>query len=212
MPTSYDRQVPTRPFHHGNLRAVLLEHAETVLRERGLEALSLRELARAAGVSHGAPRSHFIDRNALIDALAVGGFERLSEDLTKAAATRPDDWFAALQAAGAAYLEFAQHDAALHDLMFAAKMDHPTEALLEAAEGMFTTLNDILRGGIATGAYPASEMQRLGMLLTVALQGTGALVTARRITPEHGQALLDDAVRVLIAGIRVEQPAQPDQG
>ncbi|WAP58220.1 helix-turn-helix domain-containing protein [Streptomyces sp. S465] len=59
-----------RPFHHGNLRAVLLDQAELVLRERGIDALSLRELAREAGVSHGAPRSHFIDRNALLDALA----------------------------------------------------------------------------------------------------------------------------------------------
>ncbi|GLY16196.1 TetR/AcrR family transcriptional regulator [Kineosporia rhizophila] len=196
--------MPRRPFHHGNLRAVLLEHAETVLRERGLDALSLRELAREAGVSHGAPRSHFVDRNALIDALAVRGFTRLSEDLDRAASSRPDDWFAALRAAGAAYLAFAQNDAALHELMFAAKMDRPSEAVLEAAEGLFATLNGILRAGIAAEAFPEGEMQRLGMLLMMALQGTGALVTSRRITPEHGGALLNDAVTVLVRGVQTD--------
>ncbi len=57
-----------RPFHHGNLRAVLLDEAVAVLRETGVDGLSLRDLARRAGVSHGAPRSHFVDRQALLDA------------------------------------------------------------------------------------------------------------------------------------------------
>uniref|UniRef100_UPI00114CC8DF TetR family transcriptional regulator n=1 Tax=Curtobacterium sp. UCD-KPL2560 TaxID=1885315 RepID=UPI00114CC8DF len=59
--------------------AVLLDEAVAALRESGVEGLSLRELARRAGVSHGAPRSHFVDRRALLDALAVLGFERLHD-------------------------------------------------------------------------------------------------------------------------------------
>jgi AcrR family transcriptional regulator len=55
-----------RPYHHGNLRAALLAQAEQTLREQGLEGLSLRELARQIGVSHGAPRRHFADRQALL--------------------------------------------------------------------------------------------------------------------------------------------------
>ena len=70
-----------RPYHHGNLRRALLEQAERALAERGAEGLSLRELARAVGVSHAAPRRHFADRRALLDALAQDGFERLARDL-----------------------------------------------------------------------------------------------------------------------------------
>ncbi|WPB88462.1 TetR/AcrR family transcriptional regulator [Streptomyces malaysiensis] len=70
-----------RPFHHGNLRAVLLDQAEQTLREGGIDALSLRELARKAGVSHGAPRSHFVDRRSLLDALAERGFNRLADEV-----------------------------------------------------------------------------------------------------------------------------------
>ena len=73
-----------RPYHHGNLRQALLDAAERTVRERGVEALSLRELAREVGVSHGAPRRHFPDRQALLDAhdeavvSAVAAFERLA--------------------------------------------------------------------------------------------------------------------------------------
>ena len=63
----------SRPYHHGNLREALLVQAMTTLREGGVEALSLRELARAVGVSHAAPRRHFPDRQALLDALAERG-------------------------------------------------------------------------------------------------------------------------------------------
>lgn len=82
-----------RPFHHGNLRAVLLDEAGAVVRESGVGGLSLRDLARRAGVSHGAPRSHFVDRQALLDALAERGSSasRLPfvERWTAEAASRP---------------------------------------------------------------------------------------------------------------------------
>src|SRR5450631_3377520 len=74
-----------RPYHHGNLRTALLEQAERTVLERGVEALSLRELARETGVSHGAPRRHFADRQALLDALAEAGFQRLGAELRGAA-------------------------------------------------------------------------------------------------------------------------------
>src|SRR5919199_958702 len=60
-----------RRYHHGNLRAALLERAESTLAERGAAALSLRQLARDAGVSHAAPQRHFKTKAALLDALAV---------------------------------------------------------------------------------------------------------------------------------------------
>src|SRR5438128_1794302 len=67
----YDTAVPhVAPYHHGNLRAELLSRAERKLETAGVTGLSLRELAREIGVSHGAPRQHFPDRQALLDALA----------------------------------------------------------------------------------------------------------------------------------------------
>src|SRR5919108_421380 len=74
----------SRPYHHGDLRAALLTSAERTLREKGTAALSLRELARDIGVSHAAPGRHFKDKQSLLDALALAGFERLGDALDRA--------------------------------------------------------------------------------------------------------------------------------
>jgi len=192
--------VPDRPFHHGNLRAVLLDQAEEVLRERGIDALSLRELARAAGVSHGAPRSHFIDRNALLDALAERGFVRLADEVRQAASQAPENYAAVLHAAGAAYLAFALREPALHDLMFAAKAGAPSQAVSAAAERLFATLAGVMSAGVEAGAYDARDVGRLTLLLGTTIQGISAFIASRRITTPQGEALLDDAITLFIAG------------
>ncbi|WP_033213166.1 TetR/AcrR family transcriptional regulator [Kitasatospora phosalacinea] len=194
-----------RPFHHGNLRAVLLEQAEAVLRERGTDALSLRELAREAGVSHGAPRSHFPDRGALLDALAERGFLRLDEEIRRAAARvrdgRAEGGHAELlRAAASAYVGFAVREPALLDLMFATKADEPPEAVRDAAGRLFATMGGLMDAGVAAGAYPASDVARLTLLLSATVQGISALVTSRRITAARGEALVDDAVTLLLSG------------
>lgn len=61
---------PPRPYHHGDLRAALLHAAEEELAERGMEAFSLRSVAKRAGVSHAAPAHHFGDAQGLLTALA----------------------------------------------------------------------------------------------------------------------------------------------
>ncbi|WP_344859470.1 TetR/AcrR family transcriptional regulator [Amycolatopsis ultiminotia] len=190
-----------RPFHHGNLRAVLLDEAEAVLRERGTEALSLRELARKAGVSHGAPRSHFIDRNALLDALAERGYLRLVDDLREATSRASGGYAATLRAAAAAYVKYATSNPALLDLMFAAKVDRSSAAVRSAAERLFTTMTDILGEGVEAGACEPHEVGRLALLLSSTMQGIAALVTSRRITGPQSDAVIDDAIAVFLAGI-----------
>src|SRR6478752_8274737 len=137
-----------RPFHHGNLRAVLLDEAQAVLRERGVNALSLRELAREAGVSHAAPRKHFADRDALLDAVAERGFIRLADRLRDAAAQQPDDFRGALRATASAYVEFAAAEPAILDLMFAAKVDSPSEAIRRVVANHLGTLQSISTRGV----------------------------------------------------------------
>ena len=78
-----------RPYHHGNLRASLLSAAEAVLAERGAQGLTLRDVARAAGVSHGAPYHHFASLDELLAAVAQHGFELLGEAMARAVAV-PD--------------------------------------------------------------------------------------------------------------------------
>jgi AcrR family transcriptional regulator len=197
--------VPDRPFHHGNLRAVLLDQAEEVLRERGIDALSLRELARAAGVSHGAPRSHFIDRNALLNALAERGFIRLADEVRQAASQATEGYAAVLHAAGVAYLAFALREPALHDLMFAAQAGGPSAAVSTAADRLFATLTGVMSTGVEAGAYDARDVGRLTLLLGTTIQGISAFIGSRRITIPQGEALLDDAIALFIAGASAER-------
>jgi AcrR family transcriptional regulator len=193
-----------RPFHHGNLRAVLLDQAEVVLRERGMDALSLRELAREAGVSHAAPRKHFIDRNALLDALAERGFNRLTEEIRSAASREPDDFRRALRAAGLAYVHFAEKEPALLDLMFAAKVESPSEAVRRAAERHFDMVTGIIGIGVEEGTYEAGDVERLTLVLSATVQGIAAILTSRRITAPQSEALIDDAIALFLAGASTE--------
>jgi AcrR family transcriptional regulator len=192
--------MPDQPFHHGNLRAVLLDQAQAVLRKRGIDALSLRELAREAGVSHGAPRNHFIDRGALLDALAERGFIRLADEIREAASHSPDDYARALHAAGSAYVRFAVRDSALLDLMFAAKADDPSEPVRSAAERLYGTMTDIMSAGVEAGGYDARDVGRLTLVLAATVQGISALVSSRRITTAESEALIDDAITLFLAG------------
>lgn len=81
-----DSPAAKRNYHHGDLRHALLEAAWRLVAEKGLAALTLREVARAAGVSHAAPYHHFPTRTALLDALAVEGFAGLDRAMAEAKA------------------------------------------------------------------------------------------------------------------------------
>lgn len=192
-----------QPFHHGNLRAELLERAERMLRDRGAEDLSLRELARDAGVSHGAPRSHFRDRGALLDALAERGFDRLTEVIKASGrglpldrATGPD----LLRAAGRAYLKFAAENPALLSLMSGAKAREPAGAVHEAGARFLATLTTLVGATVGPRIHDPATIVRLTLLLSATVQGVSSMVVSGRITPAQGEALLDDGIAVFVAG------------
>jgi AcrR family transcriptional regulator len=193
--------VPDKPFHHGNLRAELLDRAETVLRERGVDALSLRELAREAGVSHGAPRSHFIDRNALLDALAERGFEKLDDAIGQVARRGGTSVVARMRAAAMGYLDFATANPALLDLMFAAKADSRSPSLDTAATRLFGTLSGLLGEGVATGVFAAwtqgREPARFTLLVSSLFQGIAIMQSSGRIDRAQAEQLVDDAIELL---------------
>jgi AcrR family transcriptional regulator len=108
-----------RSYHHGDLRRALLEASLELIEENGLEALSLREVARRAGVSPGAPYHHFESREALLAALALDGFTRLEEVMTRARdGAAEGDAIERFSAIGEAYVRFALSHPAHFRLMF----------------------------------------------------------------------------------------------
>jgi AcrR family transcriptional regulator len=194
--------VNDRPYHHGNLRSALLEQAERTVRERGVQELSLRELARDVGVSHAAPRRHFADRQALLDALAETGFERLGAELRGAFDAAGDHFEARLRATAAAYVRFATRDAALLELMFAGKHREESGALHVAADRAFAILLELIEQGQAQGALQPGEPERVGLVLFATVQGIAALVTAGIVVPEQVDGLVADAIAHFLRGSR----------
>jgi AcrR family transcriptional regulator len=191
-----------RPYHHGNLRAALLAEAERTVRERGVHDVSLRELARTVGVSHGAPRRHFADRQALLDALAEEGFARLGAELHSAVEGAGEDFQMRLRATAAAYVRFATRDAALLDLMFASKHGEQSGALHEAADRAFSVMLELIEQGQVDGALERGERERVGLVLFATLQGIAALLTAGMVDAERLDELVADAIAHFLRGSR----------
>lgn len=113
-------------YHHGDLRAVILAHAADMVADRGADGISLRELARTAGVSHAAPSHHFTDRRGLFTALAAQGWAELARALEGA---RPNFLDAAT-----AYVHFALSHPGHYAVMFDRSLVDASDAHLAAAE------------------------------------------------------------------------------
>jgi len=122
----YDRDMRRDTYHHGDLKAVILAEAAALVADRGADGISLRELARSAGVSHAAPAHHFTDRRGLFTALAAEGWRMLANALTDA---RPDFVNAAL-----AYVRFALDHPGHYAVMFDSSLVDPADSELVAAQ------------------------------------------------------------------------------
>jgi AcrR family transcriptional regulator len=161
-----------RPYHHGNLREALLRAAEKRLVADGVQNISLRELSRELGVSHTSPRRHFTDKQALLDALALRGFERFDDVLARATRQHGQNFKTRLTKLARAYVGFALKHPALLSLMFEAKHrpDAPRE-LLEASEKAFGHAHATFAEGQAAGEVVPGDPWRLSIVVFSALLG-----------------------------------------
>ena len=186
-----------RSYHHGNLRAELLEHAEAVLAEGG--ELSLRELARQVGVSHAAPRRHFPDKQALLDALALDGFERLGAALTDALVAADPGLRGRLLAFGLTYVRFATEHAALLELMYAGK--HARQDVLAASNEAFAAAFGLFHAGQAAGEIVAGDPERLGTVAFASLHGLAAMVNGGLLDTAGLDEMVTETVDRLVLGL-----------
>jgi len=114
--------VQTRPYHHGDLSRALVEAARRILEAEGPGALSLRAVAREAGVSPAAPYHHFKDKTELLEAVAEQGWHALGEAIAEARAKAPTPR-ESLSRIGLAYVKFARANPALYRLMYDTSRD-----------------------------------------------------------------------------------------
>jgi AcrR family transcriptional regulator len=146
MSSSRTHKTQTPPYHHGNLRQALLDGARVLVAEEGLEALTLRAVARRIGVSTAAPYHHFQSRAEVIQALARENLEFL-DAASRQAIEAHDDTPTQLRELGMMYIMYAVQHPADFRLMFRPELSPPpTPQNLETAP-VFRVLLDVLRRG-----------------------------------------------------------------
>jgi len=190
--------VSTRPYHHGNLRTALLEAAERALARGG--ELSLRELAREVGVSHAAPRRHFAGKQALLDALAEDGFERLGAEMRAAIADAGPDFRSRLSALARCYVRFATEHAALLELMYAGKRG--SDGLHETADRAFSAPLALIEEGQAAGEIVEGDVLSVAAVPWACFHGLASMANGGLLGDVSVDALVDVAVERLVDGLR----------
>lgn len=159
------------------MRQALLDAAEQVLLERGVDAFTLRECARRAGVSHAAPAHHFGDAKGLLTAFAGVGFDRMADWMERYRDAAPADAVQRLSAVGQAYIDFALAHRAHFQLMFGSdRLDSENPALLLSGQRTGDMLRQAMGEVMAERGLPSETLPERLLLAWSAVHGFATLV------------------------------------
>lgn len=173
-----------RAYHHGDLARALLTAALEIVAKRGPEAFTLREVAAAVGVTHGAAYRHFADKEALLAAVAEDGYRALAQKLASAAnAAAAADPFERVRALAAAYIEFAMARPAQYRVMWGPRVneDGRFPSLETAIAEAFSLVIAEFERGQAAGSFRDDPARDLAVSFWVAAHGYVELVLRRRL-------------------------------
>lgn len=191
----------TSAYHHGDLGAAVLRAAGRLLEQQGAEKLRVRELARRAKVSHSAPYRHFADREALLAALAVQGFEELDASLRLAAAA------GGLRVMGEAYVRFALDHPQRFRLMFGRRLARARHARLRAVS---SALFGRLAGALAARLPGARDARPASLAAWALAHGLALLLLEDCIAGEAADTGRAELVRAVLGSVRFALGAPQD--
>lgn len=199
-PRTATSKKPRGAYHHGDLRNTILDAAEIVLEEGGIESLSLRDAARRAGVSHAAPYRHFPAKLDLLYAIAERGFRALDAEMRRAGQSSADP-VEQLEEAGFAYVRLAVHHPWRTQLMFGGVVSMNEAAaspeLREIANSSFGGLVAIIAAGQATGAFVEQDALQQALAVWSLVHGTAMLVLGGQFRPA-AQTNSDEELRSIV--------------
>lgn len=166
-----------KKYHHGNLRAALIEASLQLIQEKGARALTLREVANAVGVSRMAPYRHFTNRADLLWAISEAGFAKFGDALEAAKARTPGDFASQLDAMALAYVRFSMDHQAYYEIMFSPPVqgDGEEKPHSPAGERAFRILLQTIVDGQATGEARDGDTMMLARTVWSLVHGISTL-------------------------------------
>jgi AcrR family transcriptional regulator len=187
---------PERPYHHGDLGAALRESARAILEEQGLDALSLRSVARRAGVSHAAPYRHYASREALLADVASEGIAGLRAELAQVAAA-PAEKSERIVRIATIYLRFAVRHPGLIRLIFGPEFRNRTSfsALSQATALLIEDIGRAVADPVA-GLAAFAAIHGLAMLVLENVIDLGQQQSGWDVVPPRAAILLRSLVEL----------------
>ena len=181
-----------RSYHHGNLRAALVEAAADLARAQGPDGVVLREVARRTGVSHNAAYRHFADREELLAAVAQVGMDRLEQAmLDRMAMVRTRDRkrraVRRLRETGRAYVHFALAEPGLFSVAFSTPFE-------QHDGGPYALLNQVLDELVEVGAMPSERRPGADVMCWAGVHGFSMLLLSgplRDVPEQEREPMLD---------------------
>ena len=177
-----------RTYHHGDLKNALVDTALEQISRVGVRALSLRDVARRAGVSHTASYRHFSSKESLLAAIAEQGFRRLSAAMRAATLPHADDPVAALQASGVAYVEFGVSCPEHLSVMFGVQIVHENyPGLADASKEAYALLTSIVHDGWQSGGLQGMDERTITLAAWSIVHGLAQLIAGGRLHAKDKQ-------------------------
>lgn len=186
-------------YHHGDLHNALIDAALFILSREGTEGLSLREVAKIAGVSHTAPYRHFRNKIALLEAIAIRGYSQLEGACKIAYENYPNDPNRQLIEAGMGYLTLVLEQPDMAQIMFSGALtkNHASNALNMAAEKAVQSLGWIIENGKQQGIYSNQPTEKLTLAALAYVHGIAMMLLGGLLAkPETKQQLKLMAMQV----------------
>jgi AcrR family transcriptional regulator len=199
--------MPSKKYHHGDLKNALIKAGVEILSKEGIEGLSLRKVAQRAGVSHSAPYSHFPDKQSLIAAISTEGFHRLYADLDAAVSGHPKNPKKQLLDGALAYVRYALNNTDTFKIMFSGVLEKEKEypAFVEISQKTFERVVSVVKACQEAGVVRSASSE----MMAVAMWGQVHGIVSLALEGQISHSVLDHHAIEDVVSFAIEQMIMP---